>query len=164
MYIESSHQIHKHTHTHTPTHTHPYTRAQAQRGDNYRRSLSRVIAVARLLGCSVARSRGGAIARSLRRSVVRSLPWERISDIRTILAEYPHILLYIESDGLRCQYTRTTSTMRIARSLGWWGYAARKELHCYFSMKLRLESVLERLVLKKYAECTSQHVKWTSGA
>ena len=34
----------------------------------------------------------------------------------------------------------------------------------YFSMKLRLKSVLERLVLKKYAECTSQHVKWTSGA
>ena len=34
----------------------------------------------------------------------------------------------------------------------------------YFTMKLRLKSVLERLVLKRYAECTSQHVKWTSGA
>ena len=34
----------------------------------------------------------------------------------------------------------------------------------YFSMKLRLKRILERLVLKKYAECTSQHVKWTSGA
>ena len=31
-------------------------------------------------------------------------------------------------------------------------------------MKLRLKGVLERLVLDKYAECISQHVKWTSGA
>ena len=34
----------------------------------------------------------------------------------------------------------------------------------YFSMKLRLKSVLERLVLKKYAECTSQRLTPISGA
>ena len=31
-------------------------------------------------------------------------------------------------------------------------------------MKLKLKSDLERLVLNKYAECTSQHIKWTSRA
>ena len=31
-------------------------------------------------------------------------------------------------------------------------------------MDLSIGSVLERLVLKKYAECTSQRLKWTSGA
>ena len=31
-------------------------------------------------------------------------------------------------------------------------------------LDLSLGSMLELLVLKKYAECTSRHVKWTSGA